>query len=174
MPRPGARDRGHGRRRSARGRAVSRRKRTVLSNMRRPVLGPTSKRDRTGPRHAGHAPCPRNPGGSRTMPTAPKNPDVLRVAAVADVHCSHNCPGTLLPLFTQIAQSADVLALCGDLTDYGQPEEAQALVNELSSIKLPTVAVLGNHDYESDKHGEIRQIFTDAGITVLDGEATEI
>ena len=108
------------------------------------------------------------------MPTAPKNPDVLRVAAVADVHCSHNCPGTLLPLFTQIAQAADVLALCGDLTDYGQPEEAQALVNELSSIKLPTVAVLGTHDYESDKQDEIRQIFQGAGITVLDGEATEI
>jgi Icc-related predicted phosphoesterase len=108
------------------------------------------------------------------MPTAPKNPDVVRVAAVADVHCSHNCPGTLLPLFTQIAQAADVLALCGDLTDYGQPEEAKALVNELSSIKLPTVAVLGNHDYESGKQGEIRQIFTDAGITMLDGEATEI
>jgi len=99
---------------------------------------------------------------------------MVRVAAVADVHCSHNCPGTLLPLFNQIAQAADVLALCGDLTDYGQPEEAQALVKELSSIKLPTVAVLGNHDYESDKAAEIRAIFTDAGIAMLDGEVAEI
>lgn len=108
------------------------------------------------------------------MATGPKSPDMVRVAAVADVHCSHNCPGTLLPLFNQIAQAADVLALCGDLTDYGQPEEAQALVKELSSIKLPTVAVLGNHDYESDKAAEIRAIFTDAGIAMLDGEVAEI
>jgi len=108
------------------------------------------------------------------MAAGPRSAEMVRVAAVADLHCSHNCPGTLLPLFNQIAQAADVLALCGDLTDYGHPDEAQALVKELSSIKLPTVAVLGNHDYESDKAAEIRAIFTDAGITTLDGEVTEI
>jgi Icc-related predicted phosphoesterase len=108
------------------------------------------------------------------MAAGPRSAEMVRVAAVADVHCSHNCPGTLLPLFNQIAQAADVLALCGDLTDYGHPDEAQALIKELSSIKLPTVAVLGNHDYESDKAAEIRAIFTDAGITTLDGEVTEI
>src|SRR5687767_15455607 len=120
-------------------------------------IGTRSKPDAPGTLLA-----PRNGGGRLMNPGAASSTNVVRVAAVADVHCSHNCPGTLLPLFTQIAQAADVLALCGDLTDYGQPDEAKALVNELSSIKLPTVAVLGNHDYESDKHGEIRQIFTDA------------
>ena len=100
--------------------------------------------------------------------------DVVRVAAMADVHCSHNCPGTLGPLLAKIADAADVLALCGDLTDYGLPEEAHALVKELSGFKLPVVSVLGNHDYESGQADEIRKIFTGAGITVLDGEATEV
>jgi Icc-related predicted phosphoesterase len=36
------------------------------------------------------------------------------------------------------------------------------------------VAVLGNHDFESDKQDEIRQIITDAGVVVLDGDACEM
>ena len=65
--------------------------------------------------------------------------------------------------------------LCGDFTDYGLPEEARILARELTaSVKIPVIAVLGNHDYESGKQDEIRQILIDAGVTVLDGEATEV
>jgi len=70
---------------------------------------------------------------------------------------------------------ADVFVLCGDLTDYGLPDEARALAREITSaVKIPTVAVLGNHDYESGQQDEVRQVMTDAGVTVLDGDATEI
>ncbi len=68
-----------------------------------------------------------------------------------------------------------MLLLCGDLTDYGLPEETQILVKELMSVvRIPMVAVLGNHDYESGKQVEVCQVLTEAGIKVLDGEATEI
>ena len=72
--------------------------------------------------------------------------EVVRLAAVGDVHCAKTSQGTLQPLFSQVAEHADVLVLCGDLTDYGLPEEAHILVKELAVAKLPVVAVLGNHD----------------------------
>ena len=99
----------------------------------------------------------------------------LRIAAVGDIHVSKASPGTLQPLFSQISNTADVFALCGDFTDYGLPDEARILARELTAaMKIPIVAVLGNHDYEGGQPEEIRKILTDAGVTVLDGEATEI
>ena len=98
----------------------------------------------------------------------------VRLAAVGDIHCTKTSQGTLEPLFEQIAESADVLLLCGDLTDYGLLEEAHILTKELASTKIPTLAVFGNHDFESGKQDEIRQLLSDAGVIVLDGEACEI
>lgn len=99
----------------------------------------------------------------------------LRVAAIGDLHITKTAQGAFQPLFTQITGSADVLVLCGDFTDYGLPEEARILARDLtSSVKIPVIAVLGNHDYEAGKQEEIAQILRDAGVTVLDGEAAEV
>src|SRR5215212_11675029 len=98
----------------------------------------------------------------------------VRIAAVGDLHVSKSSQGAFQPLFTQIDQTADVLLLCGDFTDYGLPDEARVLVRELAVVKIPTIAVLGNHDYEGGKPHEIGQILIDAGVAVLDGEATEV
>jgi Icc-related predicted phosphoesterase len=78
------------------------------------------------------------------------------------------------PLFARIAEAAQLVLLAGDLTDYGLPEEARVLARELLPLRLPTAAVLGNHDVESDKQDDVRQILTDAGVVVLDGDATEM
>lgn len=99
---------------------------------------------------------------------------VVRVAAVGDLHCSKSSQGSLQPLFAKIADTADVMLLAGDLTDYGLPEEARVLARELTPLRIPTAAVLGNHDVESDKQDELRHIFSDAGIVILDGDATEM
>lgn len=99
----------------------------------------------------------------------------VRIAAVGDLHVAKNAQGVFQPLFSQISGTADVLVLCGDFTDYGLPEEARVLARELTAwVKVPVVAVLGNHDYESGKADEIAQILRDAGAAVLDGEATEV
>ena len=101
--------------------------------------------------------------------------DVIRVAAVGDLHCSKTTvPDSLKRLFTQVSESSDVLVLCGDLTDYGLPEEARLLARELAAARVPTVAVFGNHDYESDHGDEVLAILTDAGVTVLDGDGVEV
>jgi Icc-related predicted phosphoesterase len=98
---------------------------------------------------------------------------LVRVAAVGDVHCTRSSQGALQPLFAQAAQIADVLLLCGDLTDYGLAEEAEVLARELAGVKMPVVGVLGNHDYESDQADQVRDILCNAGVTMLDGESCE-
>jgi Icc-related predicted phosphoesterase len=99
---------------------------------------------------------------------------VVRIAAMSDVHCGKESAGVLQPLFAQAAQEADVLVLAGDLTDYGLPEEARLLAKELAAVnRMPVVAVLGNHDYESGKEQELCHILSDAGVRVLDGDSFE-
>jgi Icc-related predicted phosphoesterase len=99
----------------------------------------------------------------------------MRLAAVGDIHCKKTSEGAFHTLFEAMAAAADVLVLCGDLTDYGLPEEARVLVKELSAAKTrPIVAVLGNHDYESGDADKVKTILGEAGVTILDGEACEI
>lgn len=100
--------------------------------------------------------------------------DTIRFAAVGDLHFRKESAGSLRGLFADAARAADALLLCGDLTDYGLPEEAQGLADELASAKVPIVAVLGNHDYETGHADEVRRILAAAGVRVLDGEACEV
>jgi Icc-related predicted phosphoesterase len=99
----------------------------------------------------------------------------LRVAAIGDLHCPRTSPQELRELFHDLGSEADVLLLCGDLTDYGKPDEARVLVEQLGQLRpMPLVAVLGNHEFECGKQDEITRILSDAGVTVLDGTAVEI
>ena len=98
----------------------------------------------------------------------------VRVAAVGDLHCKRSSSGSFQTLFSRIAESADVLALCGDLTDRGLADEARILAKELQAVKIPKIAVLGNHDFESDAASEVIEILAGADVTVLDGTAIEI
>src|SRR5690348_17695827 len=99
----------------------------------------------------------------------------LRVAAIGDLHCPRTSPQELRELFQDLGSEADVLLLCGDLTDYGKPDEARVLVEQLSQLRpMPVLAVLGNHEFECGKQDEIARILSDAGVTVLDGTAVEV
>lgn len=99
----------------------------------------------------------------------------VRLAAIGDLHYARPSQGTVQPMLARIADEADILLICGDLTDYGLPEEARLLAREIAgAVKIPIVAVLGNHDYEAGAPGEVREILSDAGIVVLDGETCEI
>ncbi len=99
----------------------------------------------------------------------------MRLAAVGDLHVKKTSQGQLQPLLAPVNDHADVLLLCGDLTDYGLKEEAAILAKELNAVvRIPIVAVLGNHDYESGQHQEVCRILTEAGVHVLDGEAYEV
>jgi len=102
--------------------------------------------------------------------------DTVRIAALGDLHYSRTTvQGSLQPLFAQISDEADIVILAGDLTDFGTAEEARGLAREISgTLKIPAVGVLGNHDCESGQQADIRAILKDAGVSILDGDTTEI
>lgn len=100
---------------------------------------------------------------------------VVRVAAVSDTHYSKTSQGALTDLFADVSESADILVLAGDLTDFGLAEEAEVLAKDLTqSLRIPAVGVLGNHDYEAGEEKEITRILGEAGLRLLDGDAVEI
>jgi Icc-related predicted phosphoesterase len=97
----------------------------------------------------------------------------VRIAAVGDLHCTKDMAGALRPVFQTVKGRADVLILCGDLTDYGLPEEAHVLAKELAGLDVPILGVLGNHDYQSGHVDEVVKILGDEGhVRILDGDST--
>jgi Icc-related predicted phosphoesterase len=113
------------------------------------------------------------PDGDTPLTTATTRKPV-RIAALGDLHCRRADAGKYHALFAQISESADMVLLAGDLTDTGQPEEARILARELSALRIPGAAVLGNHDFECGQQQEVSQILADTGLNVLDGGACEI
>lgn len=99
---------------------------------------------------------------------------VTRIAAVGDFHCDERSRGSLAELFDHVNREADILALVGDLTTHGRPDEMAVFLDEIRPVDIPIVGVLGNHDHETDHGAELRAMLADAGVTVLDGEAVEI
>jgi Icc-related predicted phosphoesterase len=95
---------------------------------------------------------------------------MIRVAAVGDLHFGQDSAGTFRPKLQQLSDQADVLLLAGDLTRFGDPDEANVLAAELEGLTVPVVTVLGNHDYHSDRNKEVRQAIEAADVVVLDGE----
>lgn len=95
----------------------------------------------------------------------------VRIAAMADIHYKRIPDESFQPIFVEAAKNADALLLCGDLTDYGLPEEAELVVKDLAMIKTPVLAVLGNHDCESGREAEVRDVLEKGNVKLLDGES---
>ncbi|MBU1819973.1 MAG: metallophosphoesterase [Bacteroidetes bacterium] len=98
----------------------------------------------------------------------------VRIAAVADIHVRETDKGKWADYFKEISEKADVLLICGDLTDTGDEMEAEVLAAELKHCTIPVVCVLGNHDYEKNRHKLIRQVVQNEHVHILDGEAVII
>ena len=97
----------------------------------------------------------------------------MRIAATADLHYSAQTLGILKEQFGRVRDEADVLVVAGDLTNFGRPEEMEPLLSVLVRLRIPTIAVLGNHDYECGKEADLIRMMTSEGIKVLDGTGYE-
>lgn len=109
-----------------------------------------------------------------TAPGLATSTGSMRLAAIGDLHVGENHPHPYRDLFSRISQEADVLALCGDLTNFGKTPEAEILAEDLQACSIPVVGVLGNHDFECGQPAEVARILHQAGLQLLDGEALEI
>jgi Icc-related predicted phosphoesterase len=98
----------------------------------------------------------------------------LRLAAIGDLHVTETSEHRYREMFEEISDQADVLALCGDLTNFGKTREAEILAEDLRSCTIPVVGVLGNHDYECGQPEEVARILHGAGMTLLAEQAVEI
>ena len=98
----------------------------------------------------------------------------MRVAAIGDLHVQENSVAPYREMFAEISANADVVVLCGDLTNFGKTSEAEILAEDIKSCSIPVLGVLGNHDYECGQPGKVCEILHSAGMTVLDEQAVEI
>ena len=98
----------------------------------------------------------------------------MTVAAIGDLHVTENSTAPYRELFQEIANEADVLVLCGDLTNFGKTSEAEILAEDIRVCTVPVLGVLGNHDYECGQPEKVAEILHQAGMTVLDEQAIEI
>jgi Icc-related predicted phosphoesterase len=99
----------------------------------------------------------------------------VRIGALGDVHYTRTPDPAMRELMARAGRECDVLLLCGDLTDHGLAEEAKVLARDIqTAVAVPVIAVLGNHDFEGDQQDEITRVLCDAGVRMLDGEATEV
>jgi Icc-related predicted phosphoesterase len=99
---------------------------------------------------------------------------MIRIAATGDLHFGTDSAGKLRPRLEHLPEHADLFLMAGDLTRYGDPDEAAVLADELKDLPVPIFAVLGNHDYHLDREKEVRDVLERAGVRVLEGEGTVV
>jgi Icc-related predicted phosphoesterase len=96
----------------------------------------------------------------------------IRIAAVGDIHCEPLHAERIAEAFDRVADQADLVLLAGDLTTHGELVQAQVLADVVREFPLPVVAVLGNHDWHSDRVPELTELLTAAGVHVLERSTT--
>ena len=104
----------------------------------------------------------------------PANDGKLRVAEIGDLKVREDDVAPYREMFAEISSGADVLLLCGDLTNFGKTGEAEILAEDIKSCSIPELGVLGNHDYECGQPEKVCSILHSAGMKVLDEQAVEI
>src|SRR5437868_2378150 len=97
----------------------------------------------------------------------------MRIAATADLHFTPQNYDRIREAMQRVRDEADVLVLAGDLTNYGKADEMSSLLNALVRLRVPIIAVLGNHDCESGQAEQLSKMMVDEGIKVLDGSSYE-
>ena len=98
----------------------------------------------------------------------------IRIAAAGDIHCSEEERSRLENAFLDADGGSDLILLAGDLTTYGEPEQAAVLADVTREIDTPIFAVLGNHDWHADRHEELVGALREGGIHLLERAAEVI
>jgi Icc-related predicted phosphoesterase len=95
----------------------------------------------------------------------------MKVAAIGDLHCEETSKGKIRGLLDGAEEASDVLVLAGDLTNRGLIQEMEVLLSELKSLRIPVVAVMGNHDHENGQAELLGKMMEGSGICVLESTA---
>ena len=97
------------------------------------------------------------------------SPERLRVAAVGDLHVAEDDVRPFAEMFAELSETADVVVLCGDLTNHGALRETEVLAADVAACRVPVLGVLGNHDHECGAGETVAKMLHDAGMKLLEG-----
>jgi uncharacterized protein len=103
-----------------------------------------------------------------TLPRRTVKRATVRIAAAGDVHCSPERREEILESFAGLEGAADLVLLAGDLTTFGEPEDAEVLADACRALSQPVIAVLGNHDWHANRTDELSAVLEQAGVVLLD------
>jgi len=92
----------------------------------------------------------------------------IRVAAAGDIHAGSEDGERVAEAFARVGEHADLILLAGDLTQHGQVDEAGIVADACRDLEIPVVAVLGNHDWQSDRPEDLKRVLAEAGVVVLE------
>jgi Icc-related predicted phosphoesterase len=92
----------------------------------------------------------------------------IRVAAAGDIHAGPGDDERVRLAFARVAEQADLILLAGDLTQHGQIDEIAVVAEACRGLEVPVVAVLGNHDWQSDRPADLSRALSEAGVVVLE------
>ncbi len=98
----------------------------------------------------------------------------MKIAALSDIHIKDDSDKTFDEIFHEISEKADIMLICGDLTDHGLASQGEVLAKKLQHVKIPVLTVLGNHDYELGEEQKIKEALCNVGVQVLDGDPFEL
>ena len=98
----------------------------------------------------------------------------MKLAAIGDLHCTDRSQGEIRRMLEGVDREARVLLLAGDLTNCGLLVDGEVLIEELGQLRLPKIAVLGNHDHENDRADELGMALSAAGVHMLNSSTCVI
>src|SRR5436853_2539961 len=109
------------------------------------------------------------PGNGRSIPGYKGSmAKIIRVAAAGAIHAGAAERDRVAEAFRRVEEQADLILLAGDLTQHGQVDEVCVVADACRGLEVPVVAVLGNHDWQSDRPADLTRALTEAGVVVLD------
>src|SRR3954462_13546121 len=97
---------------------------------------------------------------------------MLRLGAAGGIQCSESTGAKTAQEIGGIPGTGRLILLAADLTTHGEPEQAAVLADACRNLETPVIAVLGNHDWHSNRAREVGAVLEEAGVTVLDRSAT--
>jgi Icc-related predicted phosphoesterase len=106
---------------------------------------------------------------SRGVPEPGAARQSIRIATAGDIHCGRQSACEhLRAAVDDVAQRVDLFLLAGDLTTHGEPDQAAIVADAFSSVEVPVLAVLGNHDWHVNRRDEFVAALEQGPIEVID------
>jgi Icc-related predicted phosphoesterase len=96
------------------------------------------------------------------------------LAAIGDLHVRTDVPEGLIEALAALHERADGLVVTGDITDGGRLPEFELAAEALATVRVPIIAVLGNHDRRCLRRAALRRTLERAGVLLLDGDAATL